>query len=196
MIRQPDLSERISDNHSTTPNHLQVRKRIPFYRMQPVLWISLVLTVVVLLLLLLFYLTVIPKYSGTQAYPTKGKPAPGADRTEEVRFLSRNSSAKIFQPKVLKSETYSYDAKQNMSPQPLKVISLQHNLFSHHYLFSADTLILLGDFDKIKIRSFHEASRVVIMDYEGTFFHLRKIGDGIRILEEEADSAVIDLCHD
>lgn len=164
--------------------------------MQPVLWISLVLTVVVLLLLLFFYLTVIPKYSGTQAYPTKGKPVPGADRTEEVLFLSRNSKAKVFQPQVLKSEAYGYDAKQNMLLRPLKVISLQHNLFGHHYLFSADTLILLGDFDIVKIRSFHEASRVVIMDYEGSFFHIRKVGDGIRILEEEADSAIIGICRD
>ncbi len=175
---------------------LHIRKRTPFYRMRLVMLISLVLTIVLLLLLLFFYMTTIQKNAGTMVSLAKGKPVPDAALTEEVLFMARNGKGMVFRPSLLKSEQYGYDAKQNMSLRPLKVISLQHNLFGHHYLFSADTLILLGDFNIVKIRSFHETSRVVIMDYEGSFFHIRKVGDGIRILEEEADSAIIGLCRD
>ena len=196
MTRPPDPSERISDNYSTIPTHLQVRKRTPFYRMQTVLWISLVLTVLVLLLLLFFFMTVIPKYSGTQTYPTKGKPAPDAALTEEVLFMARNGKGMFFRPSLLKSEQYGYDAKQPVTPHELTVITLRHNLFSHHYLVSSDTLILLGDFDPAKILSLHQAPKVLILRYGGTWYHLRRTGDGIRILEEEVDSSVIDLCHE
>ncbi|NCA76817.1 MAG: hypothetical protein EOM90_10815 [Alphaproteobacteria bacterium] len=60
----------------------------------------------------------------------------------------------------------------------------------------SDTLILLGDFDPAKILSLHQAPKALILHYGGIWYHLRRTGDGIRILEEEVDSTVIDLCHE
>lgn len=158
--------------------------------------ISLVLTIVLLLLLLFFYMTTIQKNAGTMVSLAKGKPAPDAALTEDVLFMARNGKGTVFQPHILKAEHYGYDEKRPVTPCELTIITLRHNLFSHHYLVSSDTLILLGNFNPAKILSLHQAPKVIILRYGGTWYHLRRTGDGIRILEEEVDSSVIDLCHE
>lgn len=164
------------------------------FNIRKVYAIAASLIVLIISAIIIVLLVQIPKSSNNMAENKTDTINASNKHAENLLRASKKIQGKNLSPVIIKSSQFGYGGESIVKPEPILIKTINDKEFTNHYLLSTNTLILLGEFNLAKIIHLYQAPLFLVLEYSGTFYHLKRIEGEVRPLLMERDSLIIRHC--
>ncbi len=174
--------------------YFSVNNRFVEFNVRKIYAIAASLLILIISSTIIVLLVKIPKQNSNMVGNKTDTINSPSKQIDKILFASKKIQGLTLTPLILNSTQFGYGGESYIKPEPILIKTINDKEFTNHYLLSSNTLILLGEFNPIKIKHLYQAPLFLILEYSGTFYHLNRIEGEVRPVLIERDSVIIREC--